>query len=57
LNDKSKGKTREMKNPYGLVSDSPKGPEKKEDDPKKVNQDDHICKNLMGHLSHRPQIG
>jgi hypothetical protein len=33
LNDKSKGKTIEMKNPYGLVFDSPKGTEEKEDDP------------------------
>jgi hypothetical protein len=49
LNEESKGKTREMKNSYGLIFDSPKSPEKKEDDPEKMNQDDNICENLIGH--------
>jgi hypothetical protein len=37
LNDEGKGKTREMKNPYGLILDSPNGSEKKEDDPEKMD--------------------
>jgi hypothetical protein len=39
-----------MKNPYGLIFDSPKGPEKKEDDPEKMGQDNNICKNFIGHF-------
>jgi hypothetical protein len=50
LNDKSKGKAREVKNPYDLIFDSPKGPEKKEDDPEKMNQNNDICKNLIRHF-------
>jgi hypothetical protein len=51
LNDKGKGETGKMKNPYGLIPHSPKGPEKKEEDPEKMNQDNDICKNLVEHLS------
>jgi hypothetical protein len=51
LNEEGKGKTGKMKNLYGPIFDSPKGPEKKEDDPKKMNQDNDICKNLVEHLS------
>jgi hypothetical protein len=50
LNEEGKGKAREMKNPYGLIFDSPKGPEKKEDDPEKMGQDNNICKNFIGHF-------
>jgi hypothetical protein len=50
LNEDSKGETREMKNPYGLIFDSPKSPEKKEDDPKKMGQDNGVCKHFIGHF-------
>jgi hypothetical protein len=50
LNDKRKGKTGEMKNSYGLILDSPKGPEKKEEDPKKMGQDNDVCGHFIGHF-------
>jgi hypothetical protein len=56
LNEKGKGKTGEVKNLYGLNFDSPKGPEKKEDNPEKMNQNNDICKDLVEHLSNRPLI-
>jgi hypothetical protein len=39
-----------MKNPYGLILDSPKGAEKKEEDPKKMGQDNDVCGHFIGHF-------
>jgi hypothetical protein len=51
LNDKSKDKAREMKDSDGPISNSPKYTKKKKGDPKKMNQDNKICKNLVEHFS------
>jgi len=50
LNDESEDKTGEMEDLYNLTLDSPKGTEKKKDDPKKMGQHHAICKNLVEHL-------
>ena len=53
LNEEGKGKTREMKNLDGFIFHSPKCPEEEKDDPKKMDQDHTICKNLINHFSIR----
>jgi hypothetical protein len=50
LDDKGKGKPREMKDPYRSISYSPNGTEEKKQDPEEVNQDNDICKNFVDHL-------
>ena len=50
LNSKSKDKAGEMEDLYNLILDSPKGAEKKKDDPEKMDQHHTICKNLVEHF-------
>jgi hypothetical protein len=56
LNDKGKEKAKEMKDLHRFVLDSPEGSEKKKDDPKKMDQNHAIRKNLVDHLLNQPQI-
>jgi hypothetical protein len=50
LNEKSKDKAGKMEDLYSLILDSPKGAEKKKDDPEKMDQHHTICKNLVEHF-------
>jgi hypothetical protein len=45
-----------MKDHDGFVFNSPKRPEEEKDDPKKMDQDYAICKNLINHLLMDPHL-
>jgi hypothetical protein len=45
-----------MKNLSNLIFNSPKRTDKKEKNPKKMDQDRTICKNFVDHLLSKPQI-
>jgi hypothetical protein len=51
LNNESKGEAKEMKNLDDLIFNSPKRTEEEEENPKKMDQDHTICKNLINHFS------
>ena len=53
LNEEGKGKADDMENFYYPIFHSPKCPEEEKDDPKKMDQDHAICKNLINHFSIR----
>jgi CRISPR/Cas system CSM-associated protein Csm5 (group 7 of RAMP superfamily) len=53
LNDEDRDKSHDMENLYYLVLNSPKRPEEEKEDPKKMDQDHTICKNLINHFSLR----
>jgi len=51
LNDEGIDKAHDMENLYYLVLHSPKRPEEEKDNPKKMDQNHTICKNLIYHFS------
>lgn len=53
LNDEGKNKTRDMEEFYNSLFDSPNGSEKKKDNPKKMDKNHAIRKNLVNHFSLR----
>jgi len=53
LNDEGKNKTRDMEDFYNSIFDSPNGSEKKKDNPKKMDKNHAIRKNLVYHFSLR----
>jgi CRISPR/Cas system CSM-associated protein Csm5 (group 7 of RAMP superfamily) len=53
LNDEGRDKSHDMENLYYLVLNSPKRPEEEKEDPKKMDQNHTICKNLVNHVSLR----
>jgi len=58
LDDEGRRKAREMEYLGHPIFDSPKGAEKKEHDPEKMNEHNDICKDLIKHgsvCSERPK--
>src|SRR4030042_3993820 len=53
LNDEGKNKTRDMEDFYNSIFDTPNGSEEKKDNPKKMDKNHAICKNLVYHFSLR----
>jgi hypothetical protein len=58
LNGEGIDKANDMENLYYLVLYSPKRPEEEKEDPKKMDQNYTICKNLINHFSlfHSPYL-
>jgi hypothetical protein len=55
LNDEGKDKAGKVEDPYNPILDSPKGTQKEKDNPKKMDKDNNICKNLVEHFLSEPQ--
>ncbi|GAB4405539.1 MAG: hypothetical protein OHK0032_00040 [Thermodesulfovibrionales bacterium] len=51
LDDKGKGKTGNMKNPYSLIPHPPQGTEDQEHYPEEMDEDDCIRKDFEDHIS------
>jgi hypothetical protein len=49
LKAESKNEAREMENFYTFMSDSPESPEKEEQDPKKMDQNNNIRRDFIKH--------
>ncbi len=62
LHDEGRDKSHDMENLDYLVLNSPKRPKEEKEDPKKMDQNHTICKNLVNHFSfrlcpHPPLVG